>query len=324
MSELSENEVYDKLDIEPDTIIPFESCEDALCRKQERLTQEDIADFLAYQGVNKILVNFGFEPYSSGQFQRIGGGSSRSDNLIPNYYNGHGRVKYGYTKGEDLAKFCVNTLENSVFIDRDDVLEWLKWSMKAVNEGYITRYSGSKRRYDIEAFLDITKGHMPEEGFKKDALENFSCEIKLDRALYGTSLDTDEGADVKYIGENGEDRPPKLKVQVKDVQWNFLVSDNEFKGPRRAEIYVGYKTHWPKEVLGQKLMSYIDVENKIFDEEPLEGIRVERRGWAWPYDFEFLPAGEKKKNKTAFNRNDNYYVYWTELRPMETFPFEDL
>jgi len=323
MSELTIDDVYNKLDIEPDTLIPFKSCEDALCSKQQRLTNEDISDFLGHQGVNKILMEFGFEPYSKGQFERIGGGSSRSDDLIPNYYNGHGRVKYGYTKGEDLAKYCVNTLENSVFIDRDDVLEWLKWSMRAVNEGFITRYSGSKRRYDIEAFLDITKGHMPEEGFKKDALESFSCEIKLDRDLYGTSLDTDEGADVKYIEENGGTRAPKMKVQVKDVQWNFLVSKNEFEGTRKAEIYVGYKTHWPKEVLGQKLLSYIDTESRIFDKDPLEGVRVERRGWGWPDDFVFLPRGEKKKNKTAF-RNDNYYIYWTDLRPMETFPFEDL
>jgi len=326
MAELTKQEVYNSLGIGPDTIIPFQSGRKALDEKQTTITEENIADFKVYEAVNKLLIPYGFEEYSEGQFKKVAGGSKYSADKIKNYYSGYGKVKYGYTKAEDVAEYCINTLENSLFVERDKVIRWLQWSMRAINGGYITIYSGNKKRYDIEAFLDITKGHMPEEAFKDEAGRKSPYDdILLDRDLYGGSLDTDEGSDVSKIVEDGEERDPNLKVQIKDVQRNFLVREEEFKGDRSADIYVGYKTHWPKENLGQRLLSHVDVDDKIFDDNPLSGIRVEKRGWAWPEDFEFLPSGEKKQNSFSFD-NDNYYIHWTDpnLKPMSEFPYDQL
>jgi len=324
---LTKKHIYKELDVKSNIVIPFQSGKDELANKLVSVNKKNIADFKVHEAVNTILTPYGFEEYSEGQFKRIAGGSKGSANLIENYYNKkRGKIKYGYTKAEDVAEYCINTLENSLFVERDKVIRWLQWSMRAINGGYITIYSGNRKRYDIEAFLDITKGHMPEEAFKDEARRKSPYEdILLDRDLYGGSLDTDEGSDVDKIKEDGQERDPNLKVQIKDVQWNFLVREEEFKGDRSADIYVGYKTHWPKENLGQRLLSHIDDDDKIFDVNPLKGIRVEKRGWAWPKDFERLPAGEKKENRYSFNY-DNYYIHWTDpnLKPMDEFPYDQL
>jgi len=320
MSGLSENKAYDILNAEPDYVIPFNVDSNTLKEKQPFKRYEDVLNIKVHEAVNKILGNFGFEEFSKNQFKYVAGGSKYSANKIENYFEGRGKVKYGWTRAEDVVEYCLDRIKNSVFIERDTVVEWLKWSKEAVNQGYITPYSGGATRYDIQAFLDITKGHMPEEAFKKDMNQNFGCGAKLDRELYGDTLTTDEGSDVKEIKKpnSGDYRRPKLKVQIKDVQWFYLVSKSEFEGSRKADIYVGYKTHWPKTELGQKLLSYIDKEDIIFYSEPLEGVRVERRGWAWPGDFEELPAGERKKGQ-SFN-HDNYFIFWNDLRKMSSFP----
>ncbi|KXA97443.1 hypothetical protein AKJ37_02985 [candidate division MSBL1 archaeon SCGC-AAA259I09] len=243
--------------------------------------------------------------------------------MIENYRTGRGKVKYGYTKVKDIARYCIKALENSCFVPFDDVLEWFKWSKRAVNKGYITRRSRGKERYDIEAMLDLTKGHMPEEAFRQIA-ERKGYEVKLDRELYGGTRDTDEGQDVLKFSDDDEGlKEPRLKVQIKDVQWFCLVPENEFEGSRSADIYVGFKTHWRKSDLGQKLFRHFDSEGEVFGEfEPLQGIRVENRGWAYPDDFDYLPSGQTHKGQSF--QNDNYYVYWENLRDFDDFPFQDL
>jgi hypothetical protein len=278
----------------------------------------------AFDIVNELLVPYGFEVFSEGQFKRIAGGSAHSSNKIRNYASGYGKISYGYTRIEDIVGFCKEVLKNSVFVPLRKVMEQFEWAKTAINKGYITRYSGGGERYDIEAMIDIAKGMMPEVAFQMDAKENFGCQIDLDREFYGGPLETDEGWDVAKVKEGPHWRDPKLKVQIKDVQYFLLVPVVEFYGTRSADLYVAYRTHWSKAYTAQRFLRALGgIGEQIFDDfPPLEGIRVERRGWAEKGDFKHLPP---RKNYKGLNFTaDNMFVYWDDLGQIQSFPFTKL
>lgn len=277
-----------------------------------------------YEIVNELLVPYGFENFSEGKFKRIAGGSVYSSNKIKNYATGYGKISYGYTYIENVVKYCKEVLDNSIFVHLERVIEQFDWAKTAINEGYITRYSGGGERYDIEAMIDIAKGMMPEVAFQIDTVKNFGCEIELDREFYGGPLETDEGWDVAKVKKGNRRRDPKLKVQIKDVQYFLLVPVEEFYGTRSAEVYVAYRTHWSKAYTAQQFLRALGgMGEKIFDDyPPLEGIRVERRGWAKKGDFKRLRP-KKSHMGLSFNA-DNMFVYWDNLRNIRSFPFEEL
>lgn len=275
-----------------------------------------------YEIVNELLTSYGFEDYSEGQFKRIAGGSSFSSNIIKNYATGFGRIKRGYTYLGDIVEYCIKVLDNSIFIPLEKVIEQFQWAKTSINEGYITRYSGGGERYDIEAMIDIAKGMMPEVAFQIDAKENFGCEIELDREFYGGPSVTDGGWDVKEVREAGGWRQPKLKVQIKDVQYFLLVPVREFYGTRSADVFVTYCTQWNKACTAQQFFRALGGKGEeVFNDfPPLEGVRVARRGWAKREDFQQLPPKESYKS-LRFNA-DNMFVYYDELRNIRSFPFE--
>lgn len=293
-------------------------------REKIYFRQEKPGKKKVYEIVNGLLMPYGFVDFSEGQFKRIAGGSVSSSNKIKNYARDYGRISYGYTYIEDIVKYCREVLENSVFVPLEKLVEQFDWAKTAINEGYITRYSGGGARYDIEAMIDITKGLMPEVAFQIDAMKIFGCEIDLDREFYGGPLETDEGWDVAKVREGSRWRTPELKVQIKDVQYFLLVPVEEFYGTRSAEAYVAYRTHWSKAYTAQQfLRAFGGIGEKIFDDfPPLEGIRVERRGWAEKGDLKHLPPKESYMG-LSFNA-DNMFVYWDDLRDIRTFPFNKL
>ena len=277
-----------------------------------------------FEIVNELLVPYGFGVFSEGQFKRIADGSAHSSNKIRNYASGYGKISYGYTHIENIVEYCKGVLRNSVFVPLAKVIEQFEWAKTAINKGYITRYSGGGERYDIEAMIDIAKGMMPEVAFQVDAKENFSCQIDLDREFYGGPLETDEGWDVAKVKEETQWRDPKLKVQIKDVQYFLLVPVEEFYGTRSADVYVAYRTHWSKAYTAQRFLRALGgISEQIFNDfSPLEGIRVERRGWAEKGDFAHLPP--KKSHMGLSFTADNMFVYWNDLRDIRSFPFEKL
>lgn len=277
-----------------------------------------------YEIVNELLLPYGFEDFSEGQFKRIAGGSIHSSNKINNYVLGFGSISHGYTHIVDVVEYCKEVLDNSVFIPLEKVIEQFEWAKTAINKGYITRYSGGGARYDIEAMIDIAKGMMPEVAFQMDAKKCFGCEIDLDREFYGGPLKTDEGRDVAKIRRDDGWHDPNLKVQIKDVQYFLLVPVEEYRGTRSAEVYVAYRTHWSKAHTAQQFFRALGgISEKIFNDfPPLRGITVERRGWAKKEDFKHLSPKESYMGLT-FNA-DNMFVYWSNLRDMRSFPFEEL
>lgn len=172
-------------------------------------------------------------------------------------------------------------------------------------------------RYDIEAIMDITKGLLVEVAFKIDSKKQ-DIDIELNRDFFIGTSNTDEGQDIKRI-KFSEDNfiYPKKKVQIKDTQYLMLISENEFNGPRKAELFIAYKIHWKKANTGQRFFRSLGGRGEeIFSDFPaLKGIRAERRGWASREDFKNLKSGKKYKGK-SFN-NDNMYVYWDDLRDLK-------
>jgi hypothetical protein len=271
-----------------------------------------------YEVVNELLCPLGFESYTEGQFKRIAGESSVSSNMIKNYDNSRSFVSNGYTYIKDILDYCNGCLKNSVFIPLDRVIEEFNWAKKAINQGFITLYSGGGKRYDIEAIIDITKGLLPEVAFEYDA-KKFGLEIQLNREFYEGKTVTDEGQDVKLLKkENEKIRKPKIKIQIKDVQYFLLVTKEEFDGPRKADVFIGYKTHWQKESTAQRFFRSLGGKGEeIFNDFPsLKGIILERRGWAKREDFKRLPP--KTNYKSCSFDNDNMYVYWEDMRKIDT------
>lgn len=307
MSQISEKEIFKKLNIALDEPVYFEK------KKGDKL--------LVYEAVNFILEPLGYEEISIGQFKRVAGGSGNSSNKIKNYAEGRGIIANGFTYLGDIVNYCQNSLDNSVFIPLEDIIQEFKWAKKAINENYITLYSGGKTRYDVEAMMDITKGLLNEVAFKLDCRNN-GIEIGLNRDFYIGTTNTDQGQDVQKIKfANGKEIKPKIKIQIKDVQYFMLVSSDEFNGQRQAKLFIGYKVHWKKANTGQRFFRSLGGRGEeIFSDYPrLEGIRAERRGWALREDFKNLPADEPYKGM-KFN-NDNMYIYWDELRDLkELFP----
>ncbi len=165
--------------------------------------------------------------------------------------------------------------------------------------------------------MDITKGLLNEVAFKMDC-EKHGIGIELNRDFYIGTSNTDEGQDVKKIKFSGGSYfAPKTKIQVKDVQYFMLISKNEFEGDRQAGLFIGYKVHWKKSSTGQRFFRSLGGRGEeIFSDFPaLNGIRVERRGWASRNDFQELAAGKNFKGM-SFN-NDNMFVYWDDLKDME-------
>jgi len=301
--------ICDDLGIEPEQKIYF---------------HKDNGDKKVYEIVNFLLTPYGFENFTEGQFKRIAGGSSISANLIKNYATGRGAIINGYTYIKDIMEYCNYCLKNSIFIPIERVIEEFNWAKKAINNGYITLYSGRGKRYDIEGIIDITKGLLAEVAFEIDGKEH-GWHIKLNRDFYEGKTTTDEGQDVKGVSRDGRMfRKPKCKIQIKDVQYFLLIPFKEFYGSRRADIFIGYKTHWQKEFTAQRFFRSLGGKGEdIFDDfPPLDGIRVERRGWAIRSDFSHLPPGEVYKGN-SFN-DDNMFVYWEELRDIGKFFHYDL
>lgn len=270
-----------------------------------------------YQIINTILGPYGFEEISQGQFLRIAGGSANSSNKIKNYASGSGSIINGYTFLEDIIDYCQKVLDNSLLVSLKEVIKGFDWARRAINEKYITLYSNGKIRYDIEAIMDITKGLLNEVAFKMDC-KAYGIEIELNRDFYKGTGNTDQGQDIKRI-KLPQDAfiTPSIKVQVKDVQYFMLISKGEFEGDRQAKLFIGYKVHWKKASTGQRFFRSLGgLGEKIFSDFPvLNGIRVERRGWAVREDFKELPAGFSYKGM-KFN-SDNMFVYWNDLRDME-------
>jgi hypothetical protein len=267
--------------------------------------------------VNMILGPYGYEEVSIGQFQRIAGGSGNSSNKIKNYATGKGPIANGFTYINDITEYCQVTLNNSILIPLEDVIKEFNWAKRAINENFITLHSNGKMRYDIEAIMDITKGLLDEVAFKMDC-KNHGVEVELNRDFYTGTGNTDNGQDVKKIKFPKSDFvEPKAKIQIKDVQYFMLISKNEFEGDRQAKLFIGYKVHWKKANTGQRFFRSLGGRGEeIFSDFPiLNGIRVERRGWALREDFEDLPSGKPHKGM-AFN-NENMFVYWDDLRNME-------
>lgn len=290
--------------------------------KEDKIYFEDENKGLnVYEVVNKLLVPYGFTPFSQHQFKsNIAGGSKHSADKIKNYAEGRGRISNGYTYLPDILEYCRNELENSVEIPLENVIEVFKWARKLVNEGNITLQSGGGKRYDVQVMIDITKGLLGEEAFKIEA-QNHGHDVKLDREVYEGTRNTDDGQDVKEFSLNGSDfQQPQKKVQIKDIKYFLLIPQSEFNGKRSADYFLAYDAHWSKEITVQRFFRALGGEGEeIFnDYPPLESVRVSRRGWAKREDFSELPAGERVKGK-SFPRNDNMYVHWTELREMDGF-----
>ena len=269
---------------------------------------------LVFEIVNSVLGPYGFENFSTGQFKRIAGGSANCSNKIKNYAIGRGIIANGFTYLEDVINYCQLVLDNSVLIPLEDVIEEFKWAKKAINENFITLHSNGKMRYDIEAIMDITKGMLNEVAFKKDCATH-GIDVELNRDFYEGTVNTDEGQDVKRIKfPGGIYFHPRIKIQVKDVQYFMLVSQDEFAGPRQAELFIGYKIHWKKANTGQRFFRSLGGRGEeVFSDFPvLDGIRAERRGWALREDFSSLQADTAFKGM-SFN-NDNMFVYWDDLK----------
>jgi len=270
-----------------------------------------------YQLINMILGPYGFEEISSGQFMRIAGGSVNSSNKIKNYASGSGSIANGYTFIQDVINYCQKVFDNSLLIPLEEVIKGFDWARKAINEKYITLFSNGKVRYDIQAIMDITKGLLNEVAFQVDNIA-YEIDVELNRDFYAGTGNTDQGQDVKRIKfKKNNFIVPSIKIQIKDVQYFMLISKGEFEGDRQAKLFIGYKVHWKKASTGQRFFRSLGgLGEKIFSDFPvLDGIRVERRGWALREDFKSLPAGASYKGM-KFNDN-NMFVYWDDLRDME-------
>lgn len=279
---------------------------------------EKTSDFpRVFELVNLILNSYEYEEFSIGQFKHIAGGSANSSNMIKNYAKGKGAIANGFTYAKNIINYCQNVLDNSVLIPLEDVIKEFNWAKKAINEKFITLHSNGKMRYDIEAIMDITKGMLNEVAFKVDC-KNQGIEIELNRDFYVGTGNTDQGQDVKKIKfANGNFIEPKIKIQIKDAQYFLLISKAEFDGDRQAKLFIGYKVHWKKANTGQKFFRSLGGRGaEIFSDFPtLNGIRVERRGWALREDFKELPPKTIYKGN-SFNA-DNMFVFWNDLRKME-------
>lgn len=270
-----------------------------------------------FELVNLILAPYEYEEFSLGQFKHIAGGSANSANKIKNYAEGKGVIANGFTHITDIIRYCQDVLDNSIIVPLEDVIKEFNWAKKAINEKYITLHSNGKMRYDIEAIMDITKGMLNEVAFKIDC-RNQGIEIELNKDFYTGTGNTDQGQDVKNIKFPTEDFiAPSIKIQIKDAQYFLLVSKKEFDGDRQAKLFIGYKVHWKKANTGQKFFRSLGGRGaEIFSDFPtLNGIRVERRGWALREDFRELPPKKAYKG-TSFNA-DNMFVFWDDLRKME-------
>jgi hypothetical protein len=301
----------------PDTII-----EELKIKKDQQIYFEKKSECIrVYEIVNKILGPHGFEEFSAGQFKTVAGGSLNCSNRIKNYAIGKGMISNGFTYIADIIDYCQLCIDNSVLIPLENIIEEFEWAKKAINQGYITLHSNGKMRYDIEAIMDITKGLLVEVAFKIDSKRK-NIEIELNRDFFIGTSNTDEGQDIKRIKFFGDDFvSPKIKVQIKDTQYFILISENEFDGPRKAELFIAYKVHWKKANTGQRFFRSLGGRGEdIFSDFPaLKGIRAERRGWVLREDFKKLKGSEKYKGK-SFN-NDNRYVYWDDLRDLnDLFP----
>lgn len=274
-----------------------------------------------FEIVNCILGPYSYEEFSSGQFKRIAGGSSISSNKIKNYATGNGSIANGFTYIKDIIDYCQTTLDNSVLIPLEDVIKEFNWAKRAINEKFITLHSNGKMRYDIEGIMDITKGNLNEVAFKVDC-KNQGIDIELNDEFYVGTGNTDRGQDVKRIKfPGGALTEPSIKIQIKDVQYFLLIPKIEFDGNRQARLFIGYKVHWKKATTGQRFFRSLGGRGEeIFSDFPtLDGIRVERRGWALREDFNELPPETSHKGM-KFNAN-NMFVYWDNLRDMkELFP----
>lgn len=270
-----------------------------------------------FEVVNIILEPYGYEEISLGQFRRIAGGSANSSKKIENFATGRGAIVNGYAHLPNIIEYCQLVLDNSILIPLEAVIEEFNWAKKAINKKFLTLYSNGKTRYDIEAMMDITKGLLNEVAFKVDC-EKHGIKIGLNREFYDGTSNTDGGQDVDKIKFSGGDFiAPKIKIQIKDAQYFMLITEGEFNGDRRAKLFIGYKVHWKKASTGQRFFRSLGGRGEeIFSDFPqLNGIRVERRGWAIRSDFKNLPAGERYRGM-SFN-NNNMYVYWDDLKDME-------
>lgn len=272
-----------------------------------------------YEVVNALLAPYGFEQYSYNQFKRIAGGSKHSSNKITNYHpeDEQGYVTNGYTYIEDIVEFCRTEVEQSLWIPFTEIEELVTFAEDIINSGNISLHSGGGKRYDVQAVFDIVKGGLSEKALQIDA-QNHGYTITLNESLFAGKSNTDDGQDIDTIIEQNNPRQPKTKVQIKDTQYFMLVPMQEFWGSREAEYFVGYKAHWNKSDMGQKLINSLS-NNSVFEQVgELDGIRVSRRGWATKADFEPLDKGESVHGK-EFTRNSNMYVYYDDLRSMDTF-----
>lgn len=274
-----------------------------------------------FELVNAILEPYGYEEISLGQLRRVAGGSVNSSNKIKNFASGRGAITNGFTYMPNIIEYCQSVLNNSVLIPLESVIKEFNWAKKAINEHFITLYSNGKTRYDIEAIMDITKGLLNEVAFQIDCGDH-GITVELNRDFYEGIANTDEGQDIKRIKFSKNDFiVPRIKIQVKDVQYFLLISKNEFKGDRQAGLFIGYKVHWKKANTGQRFFRSLGGrgEEIFYDFPLLSGIRVERRGWSLREDFRDLPAGSSYKGMN-FN-NDNMFVYWDDLKDMkDLFP----
>ncbi|MDO9231474.1 MAG: hypothetical protein Q7U36_03310 [bacterium] len=302
---------------EENKLIPNRIIEELGIKNNQQIYFEKESESLkVFEIVNKLLGPRGFEEFSAGQFKAIAGGSLNCSNKIKNYATGKGAISKGFTYIADIIKYCQICIDNSVLIPLESIIEEFEWAKKAINEGYITLHSNGKMRYDIEAIMDITKGLLVEVAFKIDS-ERKNIEIELNRDFFTGTSNTDEGQDIKRIKFTGDVFiSPRIKVQIKDTQYFILISENEFNGPRKAELFISYKVHWKKANTGQRFFRSLGGRGEhIFSDFPvLKGIRAERRGWALREDFKELKKFNKYKGK-SFN-NDNMYVYWDDLRDL--------
>ncbi|PIR41467.1 MAG: hypothetical protein COV31_01165 [Candidatus Yanofskybacteria bacterium CG10_big_fil_rev_8_21_14_0_10_46_23] len=279
--------------------------------------EKNSSSLKVFEVVNNILGPYGYEEVSAGQFKRIAGSSANSSNKIENFAIGRGSIAHGFTHLPNIIEYCQSIIDNSILVPLEEVIKEFNWAKKAINENFITLHSNGKMRYDIEAIMDITKGMLNEVAFKMDC-ESYGIDIELNRDFYKGTSNTDEGQDVKRVRFNkNKFAEPKVKVQIKDVQYFLLIPKNEFGGDRQAGLFVGYRVHWKKANTGQRFFRSLGGRGEeIFSDFPvLGGIRVERRGWALRSDFQSLPAGTASKGM-KFN-NDNMFVYWDNLRNME-------
>lgn len=276
-----------------------------------------------HEFVNEILEPYGFKSYSEWQFEHIAGGGSNSMNKIPNLEEGYGSISNGFTTVRHVLTYCYNRYNNSVKIPISRVKEEMEWASELIDEGDISLYSGNSigKRDDIDAIFDILKGRLAEVALVRDA-ENHGIDIKIDDSIYQGSQNTDSGRDVKSIKMDGEYVDLDSKIQVKNITHYLLVSQQEYFGDCGGDYYVAYDTQWNPKTTGRRLFSTLTNDFLFGDFEELDGLRVERRGWAYSDDFQELPAGESYKGK-KFDRDDNMVVHREELRDMSTF-FEEI